>query len=189
MSEPKTELTNSEIDVLLAWFDTSVLQLNQTNTYVISFNSSNQSFSEYQFSNSSIVYVLPKIREVFQDFVTIYCMICAVVALIGVISNINLLIRIKARHLQLQPLFAYIINMAAANLILAGLIFPATIANLMLRAWYLGELGCYVFPLLQTLPVNVLTLTFVAAAEHYYRIAVRPVGETPTKGKHPSPSV
>ena len=124
-----------------------------------------------------------RVREVFRSYFLIYVIVCALVALAGVLVNTHLLVSIKRKDLKLQPLFAYVINMAVANILLAGVVFPATTANLLLSSWHVGELACIVFPMFQVLPVNVVTLTFVVAAEHYYRIALQPLKSAPNKGE------
>ena len=109
------------------------------------------------------------LRHTYALFIALY----AITWLLGVLLNIGVLCYITC-HSRSQ-LMSLLLHLAASHLIKLVLVMPLTLVNLLLKHWLMGELTCYLLPMLQALPSHACTLTYVMIAVHRYRAIVDPL--------------
>ncbi|GFR64925.1 neuropeptide Y receptor type 1 [Elysia marginata] len=120
--------------------------------YMINSSSTNFNFRE-PYIKRSLIYVYP-----------LFMLLHAIVCLVGIISNIAVVVVIVRRRLYQDQTFVLFINLAFADLIKCIFVMPMTLANLLIQNWLFGSFLCFFMPMLQYFPVHATMLTFLTIA-------------------------
>ena len=105
-------------------------------------------------------------------FVALY----ALVGLLGAMYNVAMLLALCRREILRHPAAAFLANAAVMGLVTAALVTPMTLMVLVLQNWVLGETMCWLFPILQAMPMHGIALNLLAALTDRYIQARCPEG-------------
>ena len=113
---------------------------------------------------------------IFPTFAALY----ALVAVLGFLGNIAMLVSLCRRGVFRRAGAIPLVNAAIMGLLTAGLVTPLTLTVLVLQNWVLGEAMCWLYPMLQALPLHGTALSLLATISDCYMQAKCPCG-TPQK--------
>lgn len=147
----------------------SVEELDETSIHVIL-----NWFHDNVFYNDTDLHPL-QVRAAFATSYPLYITLYAIMGVLATVGNIYIIYEILHKRLNNNPLYCFILNLAFSDLFKVLIVMPLTVVNLLLKNWILGQLLCYLLPMMHSFPIHASILTHVMIATHRYRVIVQPL--------------
>lgn len=87
----------------------------------------------------------PSVINIYPLFIIFY----AILIIIGIISNIAMIIHIVRHKLYHDPTNAYLINIAISDITKCIFVLPITLTILLIQNWIFGRFLCFFLPMMQ----------------------------------------
>ncbi|XP_046745662.1 neuropeptide Y receptor type 2 [Diprion similis] len=151
------ELTEKDIDEIPSqWLETIV-------HYITGFRNDTIDFSR--------PHLRPSIVKIYPLFVLMY----AALIIIGTLANFAMVYHIMKYRLYRDPTYAFLINIAIADLIKCIFVLPISLTVMLVQNWIFGKFLCFFLPMLQDIPLHVSMITYLLIAWDRFRMLSDPV--------------
>ncbi|XP_048505370.1 orexin/Hypocretin receptor type 1 [Athalia rosae] len=116
-------------------------------------------------------YLRPSVVRIYPLFVLMY----ALLIVGGILANFAMVYHIVKYRLYRDPTYAFLINMAIADVIECIFVLPISLTVMLVQNWIFGRFLCFFLPMLQDIPLHVSMITYLLIAWDRFRMLSDPV--------------
>ncbi|XP_055389932.1 probable serine/threonine-protein kinase nek3 [Condylostylus longicornis] len=106
----------------------------------------------------------PILKGSIRSFYWIFIIQYAVLAILGIISNIAIIIYTLYYKLFKDITHAFIINLGICHVVQCAIVLPITLMVMLIQNWIFGQFLCFFLPMLQDIPLHVAMISHLLIA-------------------------